>query len=208
MDRSLFTKCLFVLSFSMTVSTLVYADEEAGFDSIVRELKTSLKDPAPSAKVDDESTRIIAGAALAGSYVDAGAGSTMLSGFDLHLGIELFSPRWTAETSLRSFSTGRVDKTTSISMDEYDIKLVHQGDLQKTLSLRIGGGMSAQYLKTIQAGNSSSTQTPSLIAMVGVDKTLTPRVSVGPDVSYRLPLVNDSSEKGSLDASLRLNFYF
>lgn len=213
MDRSLFVRVALAFSFvalalAMTFPTFVQAQEESSYDNIVKELKSSLKEPLPQKKVDDDSMKINAGAALVGSYVTANAGSAMLSGFDLHLGIELFSPEWLAETSVRSFSQGRIERGSTLSLDEYDLKLVHQSRLQKNLNLRIGGGMAAQYLKTNVGGNTSSDQTPSLLALVGVDKAFSPKVSLGPDVSYRMPLVSDSSEKGSFDASLRLNFYF
>ena len=205
MDRSLFVLGLFILS----LSTFVYAEEETGFDSIVKELKSSLKDPVPEAKPRyDDSMRVVAGAAFVGSYVSANAGSAMLSGFDLHLGIELFSPEWLAEMSLRSLGNGRAEKGITIGLDEYDLKVVHQNEWRRTINLRVGGGLAAQYLKTSVNGEVTNNTSPSLLAVVGVDKVFSPKVSLGPDVSFRLPLVRDSGEKGSLDASLRLNFYF
>jgi len=210
MDRSLFTKGILIVSFLVGISpTFVYAQDETSFDNIVREMKATLAEPLPRPKtIDSDSTRVIAGAALVGNYVNANAGSAMLSGFDLHLGVELFSPQWVAEMNLRSFNNGRVNSATSVSLEDYDLQLVHQNDLQKTVSLRVGGGLSAQYLKTSVNGNSTTDTTPCFVALIGVDKAFSPKFSIGPDVSYRLPLESDSGEKSSLDASLRVNFYF
>jgi hypothetical protein len=74
--------------------------------------------------------------------------------------------------------------------------------------MRIGGGISEQFLKTAQNGGSSTSQAPSMIALVGLDKMFSPKVSLGPDVSFRMPLVGGVQEKVSLDASLRVNFHF
>jgi hypothetical protein len=206
MDRSFFAAV--ILCSIACASTFVYAQEE-GFDSIVKELKSSLNDtPPPAQKIETDSTRVLAGAAVLGTYVNANAGSALLSGFDLHLGVELFTSKWQAEISLRSFSTGRVQNNTTMSLDEYDLKLVRTGELQKTLNLRVGGGLAAQYLKTSVNGDSTTDTAPSLLAVVGVEKVFSPKVTLGPDLSFRLPLISNSNEKASLDAGLRLNFYF
>jgi hypothetical protein len=207
MDRSFFAAAAAALLSLAITPTFVYAQEE-GFDSIVKELKSSLKDPVPTPKYDSESPRVIAGAGIVGSYVNANAGSALLSGFDLHLGVELFTSQWLAEMSLRSFSTARLQGGSTMSLDEYDIKLIHENELQRTLNLRVGGGLAAQYLKTSANGNSNTESAPSLIALVGLEKVFSPKLTVGPDLSLFMPLISNSDEKASLDASLRLNFYF
>lgn len=204
MKRILF---LFLLS-SLTFSTLVRADEDSpGYDALIRELKADLKNQEPPPKIE-KPMHIEAGLAFVGSYVDASAGGAMLTGFDIHVGTEIYSPEWVGELSLRSFNSARASGSASLSMDEYDAKIVHQSDLQKTVAMRVGGGLSEQFLKTSENGGSHKSQATAFLAMVGLDKMFSPKFSIGPDVSYRMPLVGGVDQKASLDASLRANFHF
>jgi|GEM_PF-3842519 len=205
MNRILFLALVSTLTFS----TLVRADDDSpGYDAAVRELKADLRNSEPPPPRIDKTLHIEAGAAFVGSYVDASAGGAMLTGFDIHAGTEIYTPEWLAEISLRSFNSSRASGSASLSMDEYDAKIVHQNDLQKTVALRIGGGLSEQFLKTTDNGGSHTSQATAFLAMVGLDKMFTPKFSLGPDVSYRMPLVGGADQKASLDASLRANFHF
>jgi hypothetical protein len=215
----------FYLSFVMLgtfslfiLPTIVQAEEDSKFESVVADSKASLIDEKPGAHESDplESVQLEAGGSLVGSYVTIAApglpgGSVALKGFDFHLGIELFNPHWLTEGSFRSFGSESVAQNFAASLQEFDLKLVYKSDLQKRMQLRFGLGMSARYLKMMDSRNGYSEindQTPALVGILGIERMLTSKVSLGPDISYRAPLVQETSERGSIDASLRLNFLF
>lgn len=201
-----------LIALGLVHPTLVRADEDEGFDSLVKELKSSLKEDVPLKRVESESSQMEFGGGVVGSYVavneNSSSAGVMLTGFDLHLGIDLLTDRWLAETSFRSFSTSRVGQD-AVSMQDYDIKVIRKSNLQRNLWLRLGGGVAAQFLKTSgPATGDQSQQAPSVVALIGVEKVLSKKFSVGTDASYRLPVIADTSERGSGDATLRLNFLF
>ncbi len=205
----------------LSAPTLVQAQEDDGhFDKVVAELKAALneeQEPAPKRDTDFEDTQIELGGALAGNYLtigDNGApeGSAMMKGFDLHFGIDLFSPHWVAEAGFRSFGAEKMASNYSASLQEYELRIVHKSDLQKKLQLRAGAGMSALLLKTMDSRDGryseSLDEAPGWVALIGLDKVVTPKLSLGPELSFRSPLVHDTATRTSLDASLRLDFHF
>jgi hypothetical protein len=201
-------------------STLVYAEEDTRFDNIVSELKSSLQqETQPIRVVDDpfDSVQMQMGAAVSAGVVNLGtngspSGSAMLKGFDVHFGIDLFSSYWAAEGCFRSFGTEDFATHYAASLREFDLKVVHKNDLQSKVKLRMGAGLSARYLTVMDSRNGQyherTDKTPAFIALIGVDRQLSPVISIGPDISYRSPLIRETSEKASADASLRLNVYF
>lgn len=188
--------------------TIVHAAEESeGYNAIVDELKSSLNDEKPIKKDVSEPAHVEVGGAIVGDYVQVGGGSSgsvMLTGFDFHIAFDLLTPTWVTEGSYRSFGTSQINKTSSASAQELDFKLIHKSQLPGRTWLRIGGGLSAQTLRT----TTGTEEGPAAILLLGIDKTLTARVSIGPDVSLHLPISSNSDERGSGDASMRLSFHF
>lgn len=210
-------KKLLLLFLITMISTFVHAEEEdTHFDALVKELKTELhQEEAPIRKRDSyDDPQIHFGGALAGSFVSTGdngspSGSAMLTGFDFHFGVDLYSPHWVAEGGYRNFGPQKMASNFSASLQEFEVTIVHKSDLQRNLLLRLGGGLSARYLRTTDNHGATGTdQSPDMVALVGLDRVLTPRVSLGPDISLRSPLVHDTAERTSFDASLRLDFHF
>ena len=202
--------------FTFCFATLVQAqEEETGYDSLVQELKSTLKEEEP-VPAPPQPMHVLFGTALAGDYVSIGgngspSGGALLGGFDLHAAIEL-APGWLAEATFRSFGSARIARDYAAALQEYDLTLMHQSEFRRHLFFRLGGGLSAQFLKTMDSRNSQysegTDQTPALALVCGMERELGQRVSLGPDLSYRTSLSHGTAERGSADASLRMNFHF
>lgn len=207
----------FVMVALLGGSTLVARASDMSYEQTVAELKAALKEePQTKRRQTLETIPMEAGVALAASFVTLGnngtaPGDAILKGFDLHFGIELFNPKWTAETAFRSFGSERSSANFAVSLTEFDIRLAHRHELDR-MTFRSGVGMSARYLRTSDTRRGrnveSTQQTPALILLAGVDKRVSNRFSFGPDLSYRIPLVRETGERASIDGSLRLNMRF
>jgi hypothetical protein len=194
---------------------LVHAQEQ-DFDATVKELRGSLADEPVVPKKEVMIPQAEFGASLIGGYMNVGDngapnGGAMVNGFDLHTGVNLYSTNWVAEGVFRDFGPQTYAQNYAASLMQFDVLLVHQALLQNDFGLRVGGGFSASYLKTMDSrvGYQQNTdQTAGLVAIIGIEKLLNSRVSVGPDVDFHAPLTSQTVQRNLVDASLRLNFHF
>lgn len=193
-------------------STLVRAEKIESFDETVNELKNSLKDPAPQKSFVP--SQIHAGAAFVASYIQVGSpvtqtSSGFLKGYALHLGMDL-NPHWVLEGAFRSFATEALKSNQSIGATEFEAQIIYLNEYARDLLLRFGGGASSRNLKITDAkfGRDTVETTPTFVASFGVEKILNPRFRIGPELAFRTPFTSQSSERGALDASLRLNMVF
>jgi hypothetical protein len=194
------------------LSTIAQA-QEIGYEDTVAHLKAQLKDePAPMKRNPWETVEMNAGLALAASYVSvaqSGANiDALLKGFDLHMGIDFPNSNWEAEGAFRSFSSERASADYNVSLTELEGKLVHKTEIYESTKLRLGGGLSTRFLKTMDVHGATSESSPALVLLAGIDRKLSSKFSFGPDLTYRTPMSSASHEHGSTDGSLRLNLLF
>lgn len=208
-----------ILILSLTlVQTPGFATENlSGYEEILRELKLSEKtslDEMNPLKEDPirihGSVGVVAG--RVGLSVPAGLSSSQsLQGVEAVMGIDLFSKRWLAEGALRSFEAEPYSST-ELSMREFDLRVIHQIPLMKTIEVRWGLGMAARYLNfsetlsNYQLKNEYST--PASILLTGLRFHFNHVIGISADASLRSRLVNDTIDKGSFDTSIRLTGSF
>lgn len=205
-------------------SPLVWAQENdentIDYDSIVRELSTSssrYKTPAGYAGDPLANVMFHGGVAYTTSYVviDPEFGAKLngvLKGVEFNFGIDLLSRYWVAEGSVRSYQPENLDRNTQISLREFDLRVVYNDDLNQAMKYRLGTGLSSRYL-TFKSRIPSEVvrdryTTPSSIIFAGAQLSLSDKVSIGPDIAYRSALVDDTVDKKSFDANIKLNAHF
>lgn len=212
-----------ILIAAFIAPTLVLAnageDDVVGYDSIIEELSSSRTSAESYRPQEDPLANVMihGGAGYATSYINLNPEkgekiSGLLKGFEATFGIDLFSRDWIAEGAVRSYQSEELDRETQISMKEFDLKVVHRSELARALSARVGGGLAARYL-TVERRVSEEIlkpqyTTPSSLIFVGFQAHISPRISLGSDLSYRNSLIDDSIDQSSLDASLRLDAHF
>ncbi len=128
--------------------------------------------------------------------------SNQLSGLQLSLGINLFSPHWYSEATWRNFGVhSRFSQ--EISLRELDFRIGFQEDLSAKWKYRLGTGLATRFMhySDNKSVNIDAT-TPALLINFGLFTPISDFVSLGAEVSGRSPLVS-SSDRGSWDLSLQ-----
>lgn len=195
-------------------SPMSHADDEMNFDAIVEELGGSSRTGAPEDRDPFSTVKIHASLGMTAAYVDVeperGPGASgLLAGAEATLGIDLFSPQWQAEGALRSFNSERLDAETTVSLKEFDLKILHTLPLASKLKMQLGAGLAARYMNVKSPyTNGSEYTTPASILGVGFKFQLSKVVGLGIEGSFRTALVDDTVDKSAINGSLRLNAVF
>ena len=160
-----------------------------------------------------------------------------MQGLEINFGINLFSPYWVSEGVFRFFSPQEQESENfSLSVKEFNLKLIHKPYLGKYFHLRLGAGVLTRYLNlrryskirnrntraerggsSVSNDNDSSQAdkksdekftTPALNFILGLEIPISSFVSLGPEVEYAFSLTNRSIDRQSLSAIVRMNTYF
>lgn len=209
---------IFLLVVSLSFVQAARATENySSYDDIVRELKGSEVSTSVSGSPTSEfdSVRIHVGTGLVSSHANLKTPSNLpssasLNGYEVFVGIDLFSRNWMAEGAARSFNPEKFNDT-NIALREFDLKVVYKDFLGKTLYWRGGAGMAARYISFDQKPeglSSDSYTTPASIFLIGFGAQFNSNLSLGADFNYRTALINDTIDKNAIDGNLRLTGTF
>lgn len=211
---------LFTATLALSLSTNVWAEDDedsyTNYDAIVAELKASAEIPEAKPTSEDmnwDDVAIHAGAGVSTSFVHVTneEGLTMsglMKGLEAHLGVNLFTRKARAEGVFRSFAHDELSANSMADLKEFELGVVYTPQLQDRLLLRVGGGITARYLNVQNGGQSIRYTTPASSFLLGMERKVTPTMSVGPDLAYRSAMISDTADKTSWNASLRLNATF
>ncbi|MEO0335015.1 MAG: hypothetical protein AAF202_01380, partial [Pseudomonadota bacterium] len=171
----------------------------------------------PAQGMSLENVKLHSSVALATSFItirpeEAGYISGFLRGVEFNFGIDLLSEDWLAEVSVRSYQPDDINSDTQISMREFDLKVTYESRLSRSIKGRFSGGLAARYLRFISRNQEEVLRdrytTPASIFSAGLAFSLTKVLSLGADLSYRTALIDDSVDRSSLDAALRIGAEF
>lgn len=214
MQGSLLTALILAL---FLAPTIVLAEDEddnyTNYDSLVSQLEMQAEEPVPvTSDIDWEEVALHGGLGLIASYYNinqSAAGSTvsasgMMRGFQLHFGVNLFTRRARVEGVFRNYASESINNQYVVDLKEFEFRGIYLPPMSDKMKLRFGGGLAARYMTL----NSEKASTPVAAFLVGFERSITPTVSFGPDLTYRSPLVSDTFDKASFDASLKMNATF
>jgi hypothetical protein len=188
-------------------------DANMGFESIVKDLSSTRSSLAPSPEGSDPFDYVLIhfGVGFVSSYLsyeaNQGPVSGMQQGFQATLGIDLFSKNWQAEGAVRTFSEAEI-KDTRASLHEFDLKIKYTFNSYSALAAFMGAGVAARYLDVTENGKVSKYTTPASILNLGSSYHFTDTVSFAGEVSYRRPLIDETSERSAVDVAIRLDTNF
>ena len=131
------------------------------------------------------------------------------NGFQLSMGIDLFSESWATEGVIRNF--GQSTSGSEIrSLRELDLKILYRGTPANRVGLRAGAGLGTRYFKLSDSANGITIDdtTPTALAFAGFDIYLSKGVSIGIETGLRSAMVSSTTDKNSMDTTLRLDTYF
>lgn len=135
--------------------------------------------------------------------------SRAMNGFQVAMGIDLFSPEWVSELALRNFGT-RESGGEKQSQREVDLKVSHLQAVTGGWTTRVGAGLSTRYLRYVDAATdvNVSQESPSLMASLGLETKLSPQIILGGDFGLRTALTDQSLDRNSMDLIIRLETLF
>lgn len=216
MKQLFFSKIALILLSTITfVSTSVQAAdvEEVSYDDLLNQLnrKKSFYSESSSGGFDD--VMIHAGFGLTSSVTNVNINGEdsyrHQNGFQLALGINLFSPEWAAEGVIRNFGQSS-SGTETRSLRETDLRFMYVTKTNATTGIRAGMGLGTRYFKlTDEIYNVYiSETTPSAQLFGGVDAYLSKRMSLGFELAGRYALVSRTVDKSAMDLTVHLDTYF
>ncbi len=206
----------FLFSLLMLASTLVQAAEyeEVSYEDLVNQINKRKSTVIRNANDPLDQNLLHAGFGLISSAhtlnTSRGRADTRYqTGFQLTLGIDLFSPQWSAETALRNFGQTSSGSETW-SLREFDLKLMNRDMLSASAGYRVGAGLGNRYLKLEDplAQLSVNDNTPTAVFFGGLDIFLKKNLSLGIESGLRTSMVTDTTDKNSFDLTVRLDTYF
>ncbi len=185
--------------------------EEVSYDQLLKEL--TLKNRPQKIERDPlENIDIHAGFAMVSSLLQIKPQDQNFyrfhNGMQLSVGIDLLSPRWTAEGAFRNFGIQNKG-TETLSVREFDLKLFNRGQ-GAFWGHRLGGGLGTRYVKYEDSALNiiRNDTTPVSIFFAGVDAHISKEVSLGCELGTRISLLNDTVDRQAMDLTLRLDAYF
>jgi hypothetical protein len=131
------------------------------------------------------------------------------NGFQLSLGIDLFSENFIAEGALRNFGQSTSGSETR-SLREFDLKLTYQDKFANKSGFHIGSGLGTRIFKLSDPASNRNINdtTPSILLVGGLDAFVSKNFSLGFELGWRTALVTSTIDKNSMDGTLRLDTFF
>lgn len=131
------------------------------------------------------------------------------NGFQLSLGIDLFSENFMAEGAIRNFGQSYSGFETR-SLREFDLKLLYHDKYANHTGFHLGSGLGTRFLKISDSASNVniSDTTPALIAVGGIDAYVARNTSVGFEMGWRSALVTSTIDKNAMDLTVRLDSSF
>lgn len=211
------SRCLLFLGLVTIISSLAWAateTEEVTYDDLVNQLQQKRRRVEKStAEHPLDHLQIHAGVGLISSTnrleIPESRGERTLNGFQISVGIDLFSPEWVSEIVLRNFGTSERGSETR-SLRELDLRAFYRGSLSRQLGYRLGGGLGTRYFRFADSRLriSRGEETPCFVGFGGFESYLSNQVSLGVELGARTALLDRSIDRSSFDLMVRLDTFF
>ncbi|MBK9293336.1 MAG: hypothetical protein IPM57_02670 [Oligoflexia bacterium] len=176
-------------------------------------------------KVNQESTsifeenRIHIGASLVHSFQDFQIAKGVresggVRGFELSLGLDLFSQNWIAQALVSNYPETSLSDTT-FSTNGFELRLLYERPILYGVTLHGGIGLGNRFYSiktksrpgTSVVAKSSSFQSGATAFVFGADYWPSGDVSAGVEISTHLPM-GSSDEPSSVDLAIKLSGHF
>ena len=205
---------MFFSFFSNTSFAANNDGEEIRYEELVNQLTAKRKASISRSTPDTlDNLKIHAGFGLIGSANSVNInGSNSIkyqNGFQVSLGIDLFSPEWASEVDMRNFGQTK-SGTETRSLREFDLKFMNRAMFNSIYGYRLGAGIGNRYLKIEDERNdiSINDNTPCGLMLFGLDSMINKNMSVGIEGVFHSSLINRTADRNSLDMTFRLDTYF
>lgn len=203
-----------LISLSTTLVQAATEYEEVSYDDLVNQINKRKSSVIRNANDPLDDIKLHAGFGLitSANNVNTGQGRDTLkyqNGFQLSLGIDLFSPYWSSELAIRNFGQAK-SGTETRSLREFDLKFMNRNHLSEGAGYRLGAGIGNRYLKIDDDYNGVAIDdsTPTALFFGGIDAYVNKNISFGIEGGLRTSMVNQTADKSAFDLTVRLDTYF
>lgn len=209
---------LLIISFVLIAqSAFSYDEEDFGsyqdYDSIVGDLSSHTSARSNDKIFDLDSMKLHAGFGFNNTIIDLRSngnnpGRITLQGFQLSLGIDLFSPNVVTEVGLINYNSENKESY-KYAMKEFDLKTYYRYHLNHLIALRGGIGLGVRYfdINSPDQGSTSYTNPVSQILMGGEAK-LGRQLSFVTELSYKNSMTGNAPERSATDLTFRVDGHF
>ncbi len=210
-----FLKALALMTFLFLVNPNVHAyddyDNYESYDSIVGDL--SSRTSSPSEKVFDiDSLKLHAGFGFNNTVarlkpVENAPRRITLQGFQLSLGVDMFSPNFITEVGLINYNSTLKNEHT-YKMREFDLKTYYRNHINRIIAIRGGVGLGVRYIDINSPTHSSDYTSPVSQILLGGEAKLGKQLSFVSELSYKSSLTSNSPETSAVDLTFRVDGHF
>ncbi len=188
--------------------------EEVGYESLLQELSQKRQRQTTNNEDPFESLLLHANVGLITSmtslHLQGADTQRFQNGMQIGLGIDLFSPYWSAEVQFRNYGL-QSNGTETRGLREFDLNLNYMTSSRSApTSFRITAGLGTRYYKLVDPFHNYNFEqtTPSFLGGLGLDLHLNKLVTAGFQIGARTSMVSNTIDKNSLDASFRIDTSF
>lgn len=199
----------------LTTNAFAFEEEDyesyEGYDSIVGDLSSKTSSRSEDL-IDLDSMKLHAGFGFNNTLVDLRSqgnspGRVTLQGFQLSLGIDLFSPNFVTEVGLINYNSVTKENY-KYSLKEFDLRTYYRHHLNRIVALRGGIGLGVRYFDINGPDVGSKYTNPVSQIIAGAEAKLGKKLSFVTEVSYKNSMSSASPEKSSIDLAFNVAGHF
>lgn len=207
----LFTVAALVLFASTGFSYEEDYNDYESYDSIVGDLRSKTS-YSPDRVLDIDSLKLHAGFGFNNSIVNLrpmgdNPSRITLQGFQLSLGVDMFSPNFITEVGLINYNSVAKEDY-SYKMREFDLKTYYRHHANRIIAIRGGIGLGVRYMDINSPTTSAEYTTPVSQILLGGEAKLGKQLSFVSELSYKNAMTSSSPETSSIDLTFRVDGHF
>lgn len=197
-------------------NAFAYTDEDFNqyedYDSIVGDLSSRTSTRSNDAVLDLDSMKLHAGFGFNNTLVNLrpngnNPDKVTLQGFQLSLGVDLFSPNLITEVGLINYNS--ISKESyKYSLKEFDLKTYYRHHLNRIVAMRGGVGLGVRYMDISSKDGSSDHTIPISQILIGGEAKMGKILSFVTELSYKNAMTSGSPEKSAMDLAFRVDGHF
>ena len=207
---------LMAFGFMTTQNAIAFTEEDydhyESYDSIVGDLSNRTSYKSQEKVLDLDSMKLHVGFGFNNTLTNLKKNGNApdkitLQGFQLSLGVDLFSPNVITEVSLINYNSNTKNEY-KYGMKEFDLKTYYRHHLNRIMALRGGVGLGVRYLDISAPEGSSDYTTPISQILAGAEAKLGKTLSFVTELSYKNAMTGSAPEKSAVDLTFRVDGHF
>lgn len=208
---------LLALSLILLAQTAFSFDEEDtssydDYDSIIGDLSSHTTARNQEALFDLDTMKLHAGFGFNNTLIDLRSHANApdkvtLQGFQLSLGVDLFSPNIITEVGLVNYNS-ESKGSYSYGLKEFDLKTYYRYHLNRIIAMRGGIGLGVRYFSVDGPEGDQEYTNPVSQILVGGEAKMGKLLSFVTELSYKNSMASNAPERSAVDLTFRVDGHF